>query len=300
MNKLLCLPWIALALLIAPGRVFAAVDNDGLDCASATELSSGKTYSGNTKYSNDFIEGIGPYSSPGKDRVYTFTATESTGPISIDWADYDFAAFVTTDCRTLAPAPLTVVTSSTPAQLDLSSLAGGQRYYLIVTGNPAASTDIEGAYSLSTTWLGPDGNGDGGLDCASATELLPDTAYVGDTRYAGNPIESQGPIPNASNDHVYTFTATADSWVLAVEWANYDFFAFLSNTCDSHVDVPPVFAMTTAPAYLDLSGLVPGQRYYVIVSGTNPFTPGDQGAYVLATPWAKTHLSDAIFSSGFD
>lgn len=272
----------------------------GTACTSATELESGGTYSGNTTYSSNFIAGIGPYSNSAKEHVYTFTATEASGPISIDWASYDFAAFVTTDCASLTTGLITLATGPAPTQLDLSALESGHRYYLIVSGISSATTLDEGAYSLSTGWLAPNGNDDGGLDCSSATELFPDRVYVGDTSYAGNPIAFIGPTPNASSDHIYRFTASETSWMLAIEWANYDFFAFVTDTCNTKAPIPTIIASSKAPAYLDLSGLVPGKRYYVVISGTEPIAPGVQGAYIIGTPWAKAYVSDDIFGSGFE
>jgi hypothetical protein len=129
----------------------AGANDGGASCAAAQPLARGRTYTGDTVFSNNFINTIGPLPSPGNDEVYSFTTDDVQGFLYIDSADYDFGVFVTNDCQASTGPPLVAVTGSAPALLgNLYSLTPGQTYYLIVTGDPSATVNYNGIYSLST------------------------------------------------------------------------------------------------------------------------------------------------------
>ena len=128
----------------------ASGNDGGLSCASAQELLPGRTYTGNTLNSSNFIDAIGPLSSLANDEVYRFSSDDVYGFLYIDAADYDYGVFVTSACQPDTPAPLAAVAGTAPTILDLSTLPAGGTYYLIVSGDPAAGAGANGAYSLST------------------------------------------------------------------------------------------------------------------------------------------------------
>jgi hypothetical protein len=130
----------------------AGGDDGGLSCASPQELLPGRTYTGNTLKSSNFIGSIGAFASPANDEVYSITRDVGGfyGFLYVDSADYDFGVFVTNSCGGSSGTPLAVVTGSAPAILDLSTLTAGQTYYLIVSGDPNADFNDNGEYSLST------------------------------------------------------------------------------------------------------------------------------------------------------
>lgn len=124
-------------------------DDGGLDCASAQELAPGQTYSGSTVKAGYPITAIGPVQIQTRSEIYSFTAGDIGDWIFADWADYGIDLYVVTDCAEQTPSAV-ANTENAPAALDLSQLAAGQTYYLVVTGRRQSGMDAVGRYSLST------------------------------------------------------------------------------------------------------------------------------------------------------
>ena len=126
-------------------------DDGGLSCAAAEPLLPGRTYTGNTLFANDVINNFGGvFASPATDEIYSFSPDDLGNFIYVDSADFDFGVFVTSSCSAQTGPVLDYATGNAPSFVDISLLTPGQTYYLIVSGDPGASVDAEGEYSLST------------------------------------------------------------------------------------------------------------------------------------------------------
>jgi hypothetical protein len=241
---------------------------------------------------------VGAIPSPANDHIYSFTANVADGFINIVSADYDFAAYLVSSCSgDITSAPIAYVAQNAHAVLAFSGLTVGQTYFLVVSGDPNAGTgpDAYGIYNFYMP-IPSAGNDDGGLSCASASELLPGRTYTGNTVNAQNFIaEIGGVFASPANDEIYALTANDLGGFLYIDSASYDFGVFLTDACQPQNEV---FAAVTgsAPAILDLSGLTTGQTYYVIVSGDPNADASANGAYSLST----LPRPDRLFIDGFD
>src|SRR3954471_12715230 len=78
MKKLLCA--LVISAIAAPGLAFA---DGGNSCATAQEIFSNGSYSGDTSTSTNFVGAFGALPSPGPDLAFKFTANNPNGPIVV-------------------------------------------------------------------------------------------------------------------------------------------------------------------------------------------------------------------------
>ncbi|MDN5924959.1 MAG: hypothetical protein L0H70_08170 [Xanthomonadales bacterium] len=144
---------LGLAMAMVTGTVFAQT------CASPYPLLADKTITLDTSTAANTLTMIGAVSSPGPDVVYSFVAAPNLAASSqlvIYNANFNWAVFLTTSCAVSATIVQTVdggggvQSGNLPLNDGGNPLLSGQRYYVIVTGNPNLSTDLSGVISMTT------------------------------------------------------------------------------------------------------------------------------------------------------
>ena len=141
-----------LMLVIAPELALAGPG--GTTCATA-EVMVGNTYSGDTSaagYGNP-VGGFGPLPSPSNDAIYTFTANNTTGPLTVTAAGYNYGVFLTTNCTGTTAPPIQAATGpAVGGSFPLDGLTNGTQYFVIMSGNPSDSSAPNGSYTFITTF----------------------------------------------------------------------------------------------------------------------------------------------------
>lgn len=154
--KIICLALAAVTLGTVPGIVSAGTG--GTTCATAQQLFSNSTYSGDTSapgYGNP-VGAMGPLPSPANDAIYYFVSDgQATTGIAVTAAGYNFGIFLTTDCGGSTSPPIQAATGPTvPATLQLNNnggaLTAGATYYVILSANPSDASAPSGTFSFST------------------------------------------------------------------------------------------------------------------------------------------------------
>jgi hypothetical protein len=146
MKKLLCA--LAISAIAAPGLAFA---DGGTSCATAQEIFSNQSYSGDTSTSTSFIGNFSGPPSPGPDLAFKFSAHNLAGNIAVTiTGGWNAGGVITASCGPIAGGPISVGTGTTAfnVPLDGLGLVDGQVYYFIMTGNPADNSGPSGAFSF--------------------------------------------------------------------------------------------------------------------------------------------------------
>lgn len=105
--------------------------------------------------------------------------------------------------------------------------------------------------------------------CASPLPIQSDSSQNGDTCAAGNVIPSFGALPSPHNDIVYSFVAQGANATITMPASDFNYGAFFLDACDTDGNAFPTQAITNPPGgSFPVSGLVDGQTYYIVVSGS--------------------------------
>lgn len=105
--------------------------------------------------------------------------------------------------------------------------------------------------------------------CASPITINSNSTVDGDTCGAANVIPSFGALPSPHNDVVYSFVAEGADATISMPASNFNYGAFLLDACDTDGNAFPTQAITNPPGgSFQVSGLVDGQTYYIVVSGS--------------------------------
>jgi len=149
MKKLLCA--LAISAIAAPGFAFA---DGGTSCATAQEIFSNSSYSGDTSTSTSFVGAFGGLPSPGPDLAFKFTAQGASGNIVMTIVGgWNAGAVITAACGGNAGNPISAGTGTTTFNVAASPLVDGTLYYFYVTGNPSDNSGPSGAFSFTTPTL---------------------------------------------------------------------------------------------------------------------------------------------------
>jgi hypothetical protein len=149
MKKLLCA--LAISAIAAPGFAFA---DGGTSCATAQEIFSNASYSGDTSTSTSFVGAFGGLPSPGPDLAFKFTAQGASGNIAMTIVGgWNAGAVITAACGGNAGNPISAGTGTTTFNVPASPLVDGTLYYFYVTGNPSDNSGPSGAFSFLTPTL---------------------------------------------------------------------------------------------------------------------------------------------------
>ena len=128
----------------------------------------------------------------------------------------------------------------------------------------------------------------GGTSCDAARVLAGDTTFSSDTIAAPNWVSSYGPLVSPSNDVVYAFVAGAVvEGAIVPTIANYDFAMYLIPSCTANGNqVQPIGATATLGRGIDLAaaGVIPGNTYYLAITGSASGGPGANGRLNFTTP----------------
>jgi hypothetical protein len=142
-----------LIAFVASGAAFA---DGGTSCATAQEVFSNSSYSGDTSTSTNFIGAFGGLPSPGPDLAFKFTAGSAAplGPIAVQIVGgWNAGAVITASCGGNAGNPLSAATSTTSMSVPTDALTVGTLYYFYITGNPSDNSGPSGAFSFSGSYL---------------------------------------------------------------------------------------------------------------------------------------------------
>jgi hypothetical protein len=146
MKKLLCA--LAISALAAPGFAFA---DGGTSCATAQEIFSGATYTGDTSTSSSFIGAFGGLPSPGPDLAFKFTAHNTQNAINVTiTGGWNAGAVITAACAGNAGNPIQAGAGTASFAVPVTGLTNDQLYYFYITGNPNDNSGPSGAFSFTT------------------------------------------------------------------------------------------------------------------------------------------------------
>jgi len=157
--KIICFALAAVILGTIPDIVRAG--EGGTTCATAQQIFSGSSYSGDTSapgYGNP-VGAMGPLPSPGNDAIYYFVSDgQASSGIAVTAAGYNFGIFLTTDCGGSTAPPIQAATGPTvPATLEINNnggaLTAGATYYIIVSANPSDASAPSGTFSFSAPFI---------------------------------------------------------------------------------------------------------------------------------------------------
>jgi hypothetical protein len=146
MKKLLCA--LAISAIAAPGLALA---DGGTSCATAQEIFSNQSYSGDTSTSTNFVGAFGGLPSPGPDLAFKFTAGAATsGNVAVTIVGgWNAGVVITGACGGNGGNPIQAATGTTAFNVSLASgFTAGNTYYLYVTGNPSDNSGPSGAFSF--------------------------------------------------------------------------------------------------------------------------------------------------------
>ena len=146
MKKLLCA--LAISAIAAPGLAFA---DGGTSCATAQEIFSGGTYTGDTSTSTSFIGAFGGLPSPGPDLAFKFTAHNTQGAINVTiTGGWNAGAVITAACAGNAGNPIQAGTGTAAFSVPVTGLTNDQQYFFYMTGNPSDNSGPSGAFGFTT------------------------------------------------------------------------------------------------------------------------------------------------------
>src|SRR5690349_5148995 len=143
---------VAMAAVCALATSGTALADGGTSCATAQEIFSNSTYTGDTSTSTNFIGAFGGLPSPGPDLAFKFTAgsSQALGPIAVTIVGgWNAGAVITASCGGNAGNPISAGTSTTSMLIDTSMLTVGTLYYFYMTGNPSDNSGPSGAFNFS-------------------------------------------------------------------------------------------------------------------------------------------------------
>src|SRR4051812_34661348 len=125
MKKLLCA--LVISAIAAPGLAFA---DGGTSCATAQEMFSNSTYSGDTSTSTNFVGAFGGLPSPGPDLAFKFTAVASSDPIAVTiTGGWNAGGVITAACGGNGGNPIQAATGTTSFNVPTTGLTAGTLYY---------------------------------------------------------------------------------------------------------------------------------------------------------------------------
>lgn len=149
MKKLLCA--LVISAIAAPGLAFA---DGGTDCASAQEIFSNGSYTGDTSTSTNFVGAFGGLPSPGPDLSFKFTAQSAAGNIVVTpTGGWNAGAVVTTACGGNGGNPVAAGTGTAAFNVAVDGLVDGTLYYFYITGNPSDNSGPSGPFGFTTPTL---------------------------------------------------------------------------------------------------------------------------------------------------
>jgi hypothetical protein len=139
---------IVMVLLLSPTQVVHA--DCGTSCATAQEIFSNTSYSGDTSTSTSFVGAFGGLPSPGPDLAFKFTALNASGNIVVTInGGWNAGGVITAACGGNAGNPISAGTGTTTFIVPGSPLVDGQLYYFFVTGNPSDNSGPSGPFSFT-------------------------------------------------------------------------------------------------------------------------------------------------------
>jgi hypothetical protein len=137
-----------LFFLLVSGSAWA---DGGTSCATAQEIFSNSTYSGDTSTSTNFVGAFGGLPSPGPDLAFKFTAVLGSDPIAVTiTGGWNAGAVITASCGGNGGNPIQAATGTTAFNVPTFGLTPGMLYYFYMTGNPSDNSGPSGAFSLTT------------------------------------------------------------------------------------------------------------------------------------------------------
>jgi len=149
MKKLLCA--LAISAIAAPGFAFA---DGGTSCATAQEIFSNSSYTGDTSTSTSFVGAFGGLPSPGPDLAFKFTALNASGNIVVTiTGGWNAGGVITAACGGNAGNPISAGTGTTTFNVPASPLTDGTLYYFYMTGNPSDNSGPSGPFGFTTPTL---------------------------------------------------------------------------------------------------------------------------------------------------
>jgi hypothetical protein len=149
MKKLLCA--LAISAIAAPGFAFA---DGGTSCATAQEIFSNSSYTGDTSTSTSFVGAFGGLPSPGPDLAFKFTALNASGNIVVTInGGWNAGGVITAACGGNAGNPISAGTGTTTFNVPASPLTDGTLYYFYMTGNPSDNSGPSGPFGFTTPTL---------------------------------------------------------------------------------------------------------------------------------------------------
>jgi hypothetical protein len=146
MKKLLCA--LAISAIAAPGLAFA---DGGTSCATAQEIFSNQSYTGDTSTSTNFVGAFGGLPSPGPDLAFKFTAGATTaGNIAVTiTGGWNAGGVITASCGGNGGNPIQAATSTTAFNVPLTGFTAGNLYYFYMTGNPSDNSGPSGPFNFT-------------------------------------------------------------------------------------------------------------------------------------------------------
>lgn len=139
---------LVIVLLLSPTQFVRA--DGGTSCATAQEIFSNSTYSGDTSTSTSFVGAFGGLPSPGPDLAFKFTAQAVSGYIAVTIVGgWNAGAVITASCGGNAGNPISAATGTTAFTVPMFPLTDGQLYYFYMTGNPSDSSGPSGAFTFT-------------------------------------------------------------------------------------------------------------------------------------------------------
>jgi len=146
MKKLLCA--LVISAIAAPGLAFA---DGGTSCATAQEIFSGQSYSGDTSTSTNFVGAFGALPSPGPDLAFKFTAGAATsGSIAVTiTGGWNAGGVITAACGGNGGNPIQAATGTAAFNIPLTGFTAGTTYYFYMTGNPSDNSGPSGPFNFT-------------------------------------------------------------------------------------------------------------------------------------------------------
>lgn len=134
----------------------------------------------------------------------------------------------------------------------------------------------------------------GGMDCASAVELLPGQPYAGDTSDNQQVVGAFGILPSPGPDAIYKFTSDGQATGSINVTLGFNGALLITSTCNGNAGTPvnscaaPGDAPGDCSVPVEVAGsgapLTAGQTYFVVVTGNPADASGPSGTYNFTTP----------------
>jgi len=144
----------ALFALVVSGSAWA---DGGTSCATAQQVFTNSTYSGDTSTSTNFVGAFGGLPSPGPDLAFKFTAAaQPLDPISVVIVGgWNAGGVVTASCGGNGGNPVAAATGTSSFNIPTTALTAGTQYYFYMTGNPSDNSGPSGAFAFTLGSLLP-------------------------------------------------------------------------------------------------------------------------------------------------